>query len=334
MDVLLLWPAVRSELELIEEEWPSWVVPHVRNELSQAQYGSLLATVEVIVGQMGSIPVGDLDRTRRLRLIHTLGHGTDGFLTPEIVATLRERSVAVATSNSSAVPLAEFAIMAMTVLARRVIPLQRALVASGDWSVDLWARRSEGFLGGELHGSVLGILGYGNIGRELHSRAATFGMRVIALSRDPGRLAAAGLDRVVGWDELGGFLGGCDHVVLSVPLTQETRHLIDRSAVQSMRHGAYLINLSRGAVVDEEAVWQALDSGQLGGAALDVFESEDSRGRTGYPTDRPLHAYNTLLTPHYAGSTAEARQRALQLVGRNLEALRSDGPIENSIELG
>ena len=94
-----------------------------------------------------------------------------------------------------------------------------------------------------------------------------------------------------------------------------------------------MINVSRGALVEEEALYEGLRSGRLGGAALDVFTSEDTVGRHGYPAGRPLHQFNTVLTPHYSGATAEARVRALTTVGENLRNLWAGRPLRNAAEL-
>lgn len=263
-------------------------------------------------------------------MIHVLGHGTDGLLTAEDLAEVRARDIVVARSDPAAVCISEFVLMNMIALSRRVIPLHNALAQRGDWSNELWQRRGEGVLGGELYGSVLGIVGYGAIGAEVHVRARAFGMEVGALSRSPGRLSDAGLDFVGDWAGLERFLGKCDYVVLTLPLTPETRGMLGRTEFGWMKPGSYLVNVSRGPLLDEDALVDALTTGHLAGAALDVFEAEEAQGRNLYPTRRPFQQLNTILTPHIAGATAEARFRALSVMGRNLSHLADGRPIVNA----
>jgi phosphoglycerate dehydrogenase-like enzyme len=333
MSVLLTWDPTPAERRVIEQSWPTDRAVRTLGELTGDEVEAALPTVEVLVGYMRSIPRERLASAAALRLVHVLGHGVDGLLTPDVVAQLRERHIAVARSNPCAVPIAEFTVMAMIALSRRLVRLHERLAHAGDWSTDLWARRGDGTLGGELFGSTLGIVGYGNIGQEVHARVRAFGMRVGALARRPAELTGAGLDFVQPWAELDAFLGACDHVVLTLPLTPRTRGLIGREQVAAMRPGAFLVNVSRGPLVDEDALVEGLSSGHLGGAALDVFASEESSGRHGYPTKYPVHQYNTILTPHYSGATAEARERALTTVGDNLRRLSAGRPLQNEVQL-
>lgn len=333
MVVLLTWQPTAVELDLVERSWPADGEILRMHDLTPAELDAALPKVDVMVGYMRTIPKDLLPKAERLRLVHVLGHGVDALLTDEVVAGLRERGVLVARSNPCAIPMAEFVLMAMIALTRRAVRLHNALSRDGDWSTALAARRAEGVLGGELHGSTLGLVGYGNIAREVHVRAAAFGMRVTAVMRRPELADGAGLDVVRPWHELDAFLGECDYVVPCIPLTAHTRHLFDVNRIAAMKQGSYLVNVSRGSLVDEDALYDALGSGHLAGAALDVFEREDVEGRNGYPSRRPLHAYNTILTPHYSGATAEARQRALTTVGDNLRRLAGGEELRNLVRL-
>lgn len=333
MTVLLTWVPTEAEHALIGDTWPDDGRVVVMDDLTSEELDALLPDVEVMVGYMRTIPRDRLPEATGLQMVHVLGHGVDQLLTEQVVPLLRERGVVVARSNPCAIPIAEFVVMNMIALSRRLVRMHSALVERGDWSNDLVARRGQGVLGGELHGATLGIIGYGNIGREIHSRVETFGMRVGALARRPAELADAGLEFVHQWEDMTAFLGRCDHVVLTIPLTPQTRGLIGSEQVEAMRAGAYLHNVSRGALVDEDALFDGLSSGHLAGAALDVFPSEDTVGRTGYPASRALHQFNTLLTPHYSGATAEARRRALTTVADNLRRLRAGETVVNQAQL-
>lgn len=333
MTVLLTWSPTAEELALVRESWPSELETLRLDQLNQDELASRLADVEVMVGYMRSIPQLLLADAPQLRLLHVLGHGVDGLLTEEVLALARERELSIARSNPCGITIAEFTIANMVSLSRRIVQLHGALTARGDWSTDLWARRGEGVLGGELHGSTLGLIGYGNIGHEIHIRASAFGMEVGSLARRPDSLTGAGLSFVDPWHRIDEFLGRCDYVVLSLPLTPETKHLIDGGRIAAMRRGSYLVNISRGLLVAEDALWQGLSSGHLAGAAIDVFELEEEGQRAGYPAKRPLHQFNTVLTPHIAGATAEARTRALTTVGENLRRLYAGEELLNLVQL-
>lgn len=333
MTVLLTWTTTDAERTVIRDAWPESDQVVAMDDLTSDELDALLPHVTVMVGYMRTIPRNRLAEATRLRMVHLLGHGADQLLTDEVVALFRDRGVVVARSNPCAIPIAEFVVMNMVALSRRLMAMHTALVGRGEWSNDLVARRGQGVLGGELHGATVGIIGYGNIGREIHARVAAFGMHVRALARRPDELTAAGLELVHPWTDMPAFLGSCDHIVLTLPLTAQTRGLIGREQVRAMRPGSFLHNVSRGGLVDEEALFDGLSSGHLAGAALDVFAGEDTLGRAGYPSSRPLHQFNTVLTPHYSGATAEARRRALTTVGDNLRRLRDGRPVSNQAEL-
>ena len=135
-----------------------------------------------------------------------------------------------------------------------------------------------GGLGGELLGSTLGIVSFGSIGQEVYKRAKAFGMEVNALVKRPERLDRSAFDLawVGGADQLDELLARSRYVVLSLPLTAETRGMMDAGRFEAMQPGSYLVNISRGPVVDEKALYDALASGKLAGAALDVWCIEES----------------------------------------------------------
>lgn len=204
------------------------------------------------------------------------------------VQAAADRGVTVAiTPGSNTNAVAEGVFAHLLHLVKQLAPLTR-LVAEGRW--DERATASVG----DLEGSVLGIVGYGRIGRRVHRLAEAFGMDVVA--HDP---VAEVPDRIRA-DTLEELLSRSDSVTLHVPLLPATRGLIGKRAVESMRPGAFLLNLSRGGLLDEDAVLQALDSGQLAGVGLDAFEPEP-------PQDHPLyHHGNVVLSPHLMGLSRRA----------------------------
>jgi glyoxylate reductase len=169
-------------------------------------------------------------------------------------------------------------------------------------------------LGSELRGKQLGVVGFGRIGRAVAARAAVFGMRVVWSSWRETELAAmaqVSLDRL---------LNTSDIVSLHVPLTPETRHLIDKRALTRMKRSAYLINTARGPVIDEEALAWALEHRLIAGAALDVYEHE--------PAVHPalLQLENVLLVPHLGSGTVETRTAMADLAVDNVVAVLSGQP--------
>jgi glyoxylate reductase len=205
--------------------------------------------------------------------------------------------------------VADFTWGMILALARRMVEGDR-LVRRGEWKG--WA--FDFMLGSEVKGKQLGLVGFGRIGRAVAARAAAFGARVVYSSRTEVAVPNAtplSLDRL---------LNTSDIVSLHVPLTPETYHLIDRRALTRMKRSAYLINTSRGSVVDEEALAWALDQHLIAGAALDVYEFE--------PKVHPgvLRAENAILIPHLGSATTETRTAMADLAVANVVAVLSGEP--------
>ena len=327
MGVLLAWKVMPKEREYLEQVWPSELTRYYLQDMTEAELHGIVPEISAIVGFNSSIPQELFPAATSLRLVHILGHGVDGVFRSKDL--LRSRGVVVARANPGDITIAEFVFMQMIAVSRRVMPMHTRLVMFGDWSEEIKSRRGAGSLGGELYGSTLGLVGYGSIAKQIHPRASAFGMDVGLLSRRPERYEDAGLDFIDHWDDIDAFLGKCDYVVLALPLTDGTRNLIDADRLDAMKDGSYLVNISRGGLIDEHALHDALASGKLAGAALDAFEIELTGIRDGYPTRRPLHHFNVVLTPHYASGSVEGRYRSLRTVGENLQRMLDDEPIHN-----
>jgi len=178
----------------------------------------------------------------------------------------------------------------------------------------------------ELYEKELLVVGVGAIGSRVAVLGQAFGMRVSGVRRNPER-AAAGVDRMVGPDALDEVLAEADAVVVTVPLTDETRGLFDAERIARMKPGAVLVNIGRGGTVDELALAAALGDGRLRGAALDVFETEP------LPNGSPLWtAPNLLVTGHYAGATPRYGERAMALALDNLARYRQGRPLANVVD--
>jgi phosphoglycerate dehydrogenase-like enzyme len=193
----------------------------------------------------------------------------------------------------------------------------------------VWARSAGWYnLGGrELAGQTLGILGLGNIGRRIARLGHAFGMRVVGTRRSTVHEPDPDLDQVYPHDQFLPLLAESDYVVLSVPLTPETEDLIGAEELRAMKKTAYLVNIARGRVIDEQALIKALREGWIGGAGLDVAETEP------LPSNNPLYSLpNVILTPHIAGMSVHYEHRLAELFADNLRRYRAGEPLTNRFD--
>ncbi len=238
-----------------------------------------------------------------LRVVGRLGAGLDN-VDLEACRAAAVRVVFARGANADAV--CEYVFAALLLRCRRLAAAERE-VRSGGWP-------REAFIGTELGGKTIGLLGLGEVGRRVAERARAFGLEV--LGYDPGlppdRLAAVPA-RIEPFEDI---LAAADFVSLHLPLLPETRHLIDARALARMRPGAVLVNAARGGIVDEAALLAALRAGRPGGAVLDVREAEPP------PSPDPLAELpEVLLTPHLAGLTAEAQARVGCMIAAGVRAV-------------
>jgi len=251
-----------------------------------------------------------LDSSPRLRWISYLSVGLDGKVTPGI----RERRIMLTTSKGAHGPnIAEHILTFILMFTHRMPQHLRAQLA-GRWGPHI-AGGPLSTEAGELTGQTLGIIGFGTIGTALVARARPLGMRIIATKRDLSQTDYPIFpDVLYPPEDLSSLLAESDHVCICVPYTAKTHHLIDAKMLSQIKPGSYLYNISRGGVVDESALIDALTNGRLAGAGLDVFESEP------LPPDNPLWKMeNVLITPHSAGLGSYCFKRAVALFADNLE---------------
>lgn len=256
----------------------------------------------VIVRNQTRVDAELLDAAPRLEVIGRLGVGLDNI---DLDACALRAVVVHPALGANAVAVAEYVIGALFVLVRGTFS------ATSDVAAGSWPRRS--LTGGELAGRTLGLVGFGAIAREVGSRARALGMSLLAydpyLSAE--EIARHGATRA----DLETLFATADAVSLHVPLTDETRGLVDAAVLAAMRPHAVLVNTARGGIVDEAALVAALRSGEIAGAALDVFTDEPidaTQGRSfaGVP--------GLVLTPHVAGLTDEAGVRVSELTVTNV----------------
>jgi phosphoglycerate dehydrogenase-like enzyme len=224
-------------------------------------------------------------------------------------------------SGSSASQVAEYVVMMMLALGHKV-PEMITLQNKHEWPRDRWER----FAPVELRNSTVGLVGYGSIGRQVARLLQPFGVRVLAAKRDvmhpedsgyiPDGMGDPGGDfftRLYPIQALRSMLKECDFVVICTPLTTQTRDLIGQDELEACKPGAFLINPSRGEVVDQEALVKVLQAKHLGGAALDVFQQEP------LPPDHILWTLpNVIISPHIAGNSRLYNERAVALFAENL----------------
>ncbi|GIW13529.1 MAG: hypothetical protein KatS3mg062_0968 [Tepidiforma sp.] len=204
---------------------------------------------------------------------------------------------------------ADLAFALLLAAARRVVEADRDTRAGG-WKT--WS--PTGFLGADVFGATLGIVGLGEIGEAVARRARGFKMRILYYSRT--RKPALEADLGLEYRTLPELLAQSDFVTLHTPLTPETRRLIDAAAFAAMRPGAILVNTSRGGVVDQDALVEALRSGRLGGAALDVTTPEP------LPIGHPLYTFpNVVITPHIGSASRATRARMAEMAAANIIAV-------------
>jgi phosphoglycerate dehydrogenase-like enzyme len=283
-------------------------------------FARALPGADVVVAP--SLSDDQLARAGRVRWFSSVAAGLDDIVTPALLA----RGVAVTNASGVHGPNIAEHVLAMILMFTRGLPkLFRAQLARR-WERKLTSR-SDG--PGELTGKTLLIVGLGRIGEAIAARARPFGVRVVALKHDPSSRHDGGVavDELLGMDALDDALGRADHVCLTVPLTRETHHLMDARRIARLRAGAYLYNVSRGAVIDEAALVDALRAGKLAGAGLDVFEEEP------LPATSPLWDLdNVILTPHVAGATPLYYERAAALFADNLDRFLSGRPLGNRFD--
>lgn len=250
----------------------------------------------------------------RLKVIARAGVGVDNI---DLAAATRRGIVVVNAPTATSIAAAEHTIALLLALARH-IPWAHAALSQGQWE-------RQRFVGQEIRHKTLGLVGLGRIGQQVARRAQGLEMQVLAFDPFLGPEIAARLGvEMVGLEML---LQRSDFVSLHVPLSESTRGMIGREALTAMKPGAVLINTARGALLDEEALLDALDSGRLAGAALDVFRQEP-------PRDSPLLGHPRVLhTPHLAGSTREAQAMVARETAEQVLAVLKGLPAPNALNL-
>jgi len=257
-----------------------------------------------------------IEAATKLKVIGRAGVGVDNV---NVEAATKRGVIVMNTPGGNTISTAEHTFSLLMSLARK-IPQAHASVKEGKWD-----RKS--FEGVELYDKTLAILGMGRIGTEVARRAMAFGMRVLAY--DPylsaSRARSLQVELIESLDEI---LPRADFITVHMPATPETHHMLDAARLATTKKGVRIINCARGGLVEEAALFEALQSGQVGGAALDVYEKEPP------PADFPLRSLpNVVLTPHLGASTAEAQESVGIEIAQAIRAVLLHGEIRNAVNM-
>jgi len=272
---------------------------------------ALTARAEVIAG---ALDAGSLRRAGALRWNHIWTAGAENAMASE----LADRGVVLTCSvGNGAAPLAEHVLMLMLMLSRDVPRMMRAQAG----------HRWEPFEHAELAGRTVGILGLGNIGRAVAVRCRAFEMEVLAVRNRLGVGMPPCVDEMFGQEDLRRVLARSDFVVVTAPLTDRTRGMVGAAELGAMRPSAFLVNVSRGEVVDEGALLRALRDGAIAGAGLDAHAREP------LPRDSPWWSLpNVVVTPHLGSLADGTRRRTVEIFLENLVRYGQGAPLENVVD--
>ncbi|RMH37294.1 MAG: phosphoglycerate dehydrogenase [Deltaproteobacteria bacterium] len=292
------------------------VAVDVRDDITAADLVTAIADYDaLIVRSRTQVTREVIDAGARLKLIGRAGIGVDNI---DVAAASRRGILVENTPGGNAVTTAEHALCLLMALARH-IPQAAASMRAGKWE-------KKRFNGRELCGKTLGVIGLGNIGRIVADRARGLHMTVIGCDPFLSADAAARLGvELVDFDTL---CARADFVTVHTPLTAATRGLIGAEALARMKPGVLIVNAARGGIVDEAALVDALERGHVGGAALDVFETEPP------PPDHPLRRHERVVcTPHLGASTDEAQEKVAAEIAEQVVAFAERGEVRNAVNM-
>ncbi len=311
MKVLVADPISEKGVEVLRARFQT----DVRTGLKEDALLKIIGDYDaLVVRSQTKVTAKLIEAGKKLRVIGRAGVGVDNV---DVDAATRRGIIVMNTPGGNTISTAEHTFSMMMALARK-IPQAHASVKAGQWD-----RKS--FEGVELYNKTLGIIGMGRIGTEVARRAIAFGMRVLAYDPFLSLSKAKALQvEVVELDEL---YRRSDFITIHVPMTDQTRGMINRDAIAKMKKGVRLINCARGGLIVEADLAEALRSGQVAGAALDVYETEPPKGS-------PLLALdNVVLTPHLGASTAEAQESVGTEVAEQIVDALTGGTIRNAVNM-
>ncbi len=255
-----------------------------------------------------------IDAAKNLKVIGRAGVGVDNI---DVEAASKRGILVMNTPGGNTISAAEHT-MSMLLALSRCIPQANISLKNKQWE-------KKKFLGTEIFKKTLGIIGLGRIGAEVAKRAQSFGMEIMAYDPYISKVHAREIGvKVVSFEEL---IKQADYITVHVPLTAETKHIINRNSINQMKEGVKIINCARGGIIDEAALAEAVKSGKVGGAALDVFENEP-------PFDSPvLGLENIIVTPHLGASTEEAQINVARDIALQVLDFLKRGVVRNAVNM-
>jgi phosphoglycerate dehydrogenase-like enzyme len=301
--------------EFLETDWTVEVANHEdRNELQHK-----LANADAMISMNWA---RDMPDAPKLKLLQLPGAGTDDIAFDSVPVR-----AAVCNVFEHEIGIAEYVLSAMLQWVIG-IPRMDAALRRGEW----YGSHLAGPRHGELYGQTLGIIGYGRIGREVAMRARAFGLNILACSRTP-RPGDGLVEHVEPMEKLDALLAQSDFILLAIPLESSTTGLIDRERLGKMKPAAFIINVARGALVDEKALYEACRDRRIGGAAIDTWYRYPAPGETrGAPSSLPFRDLdNVIMTPHGSGWTDSLRPRRCRLIAQNLDRVARGEPLVNVV---
>ena len=269
----------------------------------------------LVVRSETKVTANVMDDAKSLRVIGRAGVGVDNI---DVAAATARGIVVMNAPDGNTITTAEHTIALLVALARNV-PQANSSVKAAKWD-------RKRFIGAELQGKTLGIIGLGRIGRAVAVRAGAFGMKIVA--HDPFIAAEQARDLEIETTSLDEVFSRADFLTVHTPLTNETRGIVGRDAFRKMKNGARIINCARGGLVDEKALDEAIRSGKIAGAALDVFEQEPP------PANHPLLSLDqVIVTPHLGASTTEAQEGVAFTVAEQVRDFLLTGALRGAVNV-
>lgn len=332
MDKVVVLSTVKfteKQLDKLRAVSPRLDVQQITDARAEELPDNLRNQIEILYGWSNPAEQAHLYPNLKWLQVHSAGIN-NLFSTPVWQSDIKISSM----NGIHSIQMAEHA-MAMMLAFRWKLRTMFRLQLSATWPED----REQLFVLPELRGSTLGIVGYGAIGRELARQAQALGMRVVAVNRSGQRRPYQGYaepgtgdldtsipEKLYATDDLPQMLPSCNYVVLLAPFTPQTHHLFNKQTFAHMKPSAFFFNLSRGPLVDENALFDALNQGQIAGAGLDVFEQEP------LPPESPLWKLdNVIISPHISGLSAKYDERASTLFAENLRRYLAGEQLINQV---
>ena len=316
MKIVVCDPISPKGIALLQQR-PEFQVVVLPKRLAEAELLPLVAdATALVVRSETKVTKKIIESAKQLRVVGRAGVGVDNV---DVESATQHGIVVMNTPGGNTVTTAELSFAMLLALARKV-PQAHSTMVSGKWDRKL-------FQGIELAGKTLGILGMGRIGTEVAKRAKAFGMRIIAydpyLTED--RAKAGGAEFA---EEVDDVYRVADFITVHMPVTAETKHMLNAAAFSKMKPGVRIVNCARGEIIAEEDLLAALESGKVAGAALDVFAVEP------LPANHPYRKQpNLILTPHLGASTSEAQEKCGIEVAEVIAGYLLTGEVRNAVNL-